>query len=136
MEKEREEMEKNQVNPYKRWKRVRWGLRLLRIRSGKSKSSNDIFKNKANNEQKRKLTRQRKLRHVTDDELGLKSIGNDAGPQSCPVSPDSGPGPGSGARTPNHAGGGHWSKSAVPQPLPRPQHTHNDLLGSSVTRFV
>ncbi|KAK6160760.1 hypothetical protein DH2020_004141 [Rehmannia glutinosa] len=114
-----------------RWKRreKKW-----KKNQGKSKSSNDIFKNKANNEQKRKLTRQRKLRHVTDDELGLKSIGNDAGPQSCPVSPDSGPGPGSGARTPNHAGGGHWSKSAVPQPLPRPQHTHNDLLGSSVTR--
>ncbi|KAL8058855.1 hypothetical protein ABFX02_03G048400 [Erythranthe guttata] len=95
---------------------------------GKSKSSNDIFKNingGGGDEQKRKLTRQRKLRHVTDDELGLKSGGgvHNNGSQSCPVSPDSGSGPGSGARTPSHCGGagGHWSKSAVPQPLPRPE---------------
>ncbi|PIN11235.1 MEKK [Handroanthus impetiginosus] len=89
---------------------------------GKSKSSNDIYMNKASDEQKRKLTRQRKLRHVTDDELGLKSGGVTDGSQSLPVSPVSGSGPGSGARTPHHGGGGcHWSKSAVPQPLPRPE---------------
>lgn len=118
---------------------------------GKSKSSNDIFKKEGSNEQKRKLTRQRKLRHVTDDELGLKSSGIDDRSQSWPVSPDSGSGPGSGARTPHHAGGGgHWSKSAVPQPLPRPklnyQLTQNDSPhgprlgagdppGSAFTRF-
>ncbi|KAK4429062.1 Mitogen-activated protein kinase kinase kinase [Sesamum alatum] len=88
---------------------------------GKSKSSNDIFKNTGSEEQKRKLTRQRKLRYATDDELGLESGVFRDGSESLPVSPDSGSGTVSGPRTPtHHAGGCHWSKSAVPQPLPRP----------------
>ncbi|KAL8524005.1 hypothetical protein ACS0TY_013823 [Phlomoides rotata] len=62
--------------------------------TGKSKSSNDILNKAAGSEQKRELTRQRKLRHITDDELGLNS---------APVSP--------------------WSNSVTPHPLPRPQ-TH------------
>ncbi|GFP97516.1 mitogen-activated protein kinase kinase kinase yoda [Phtheirospermum japonicum] len=96
---------------------------------GKSKSSNDIYKNTANQqEQKRKLTRARKLRHATDDELGLKSTAVDAGPQSLPVSPVSSSSYGSGARTPGPACGGHWSKSAVPQPLPRPEMNYQQTL--------
>ncbi|XP_057793766.1 mitogen-activated protein kinase kinase kinase 5-like isoform X2 [Salvia miltiorrhiza] len=89
---------------------------------GKSKSSNDIFIN----DQKRKLNRQRKLRHVTDDEVGVNSSAADDKSQSWPVSPDSGSGPASGARTPHPAAcDGHWSKSAVPQPLPRPEMNHH-----------
>ncbi|KAL3655222.1 hypothetical protein CASFOL_001008 [Castilleja foliolosa] len=111
---------------------------------GKSKSSNDIYKNTANHqEQKRKLTRVRKLRHASDDELGLKSTALDAGPQSLPVSPVSSSSYGLGAKTPRHICGEHWSKSAVPQPLPRPemnyQQTQTDCsygpaASSSVTR--
>ncbi|KAL1539504.1 mitogen-activated protein kinase kinase kinase [Salvia divinorum] len=86
---------------------------------GKSKSSNDIF---SGNDQKRKLVRQRKLRHVTDDEVGV----NSSATQSWPVSPDSGSGPASEARTPPSVTcDGHWSKSAVPQPLPHPQINHH-----------
>lgn len=54
---------------------------------------------------KRILNRQRKLRYVTEDGLGLC-------PQSTPVSPDDG----SESRSPHH-----WSKSAVPLPLPLPE---------------
>lgn len=54
---------------------------------------------------KRRLNRQRKLRYVTEDGLGLS-------PQSTPVSPDDG----SESRSPHH-----WSKSAVPLPLPLPE---------------
>ncbi|KAG8377653.1 hypothetical protein BUALT_Bualt08G0055300 [Buddleja alternifolia] len=94
--------------------------------NGKSKSSNDIYKNNvgaSSDEQKRRLTRQRKLRHVTDDELGFKSTAVHDGSQSLPVSPKSGLVPSSGTRTPRGGGGcvGHWSKSAVPQPLPLPE---------------
>ncbi|CAA3025962.1 mitogen-activated kinase kinase kinase YODA-like [Olea europaea subsp. europaea] len=92
---------------------------------GKSKSSNDIFKNNSckNNEQGRKLTRQRKLRHATDDELGLRPGVFNERSQSCPVSPDSSSAwrPASEPRTPRRADVGHWSKSAVPQPLPLPE---------------
>lgn len=91
---------------------------------GKSRSSNDIFKNSSNknNGQGKKLTRQRKLRHATDDELGLRSAVFSERSQSCPVSPDSVSawGPASEPRTPSRADVGHWSKSAVPQPLPLP----------------
>lgn len=92
----------------------------------KSKSSNDIFNNSgSSNDQKRKMTRLRKLRHVTDDEVGVNSsatAGINDRSQSLPVSPNSGSGQASGARTPHHtACSGHWSKSAVPQPLPRPE---------------
>ncbi|XP_051124023.1 mitogen-activated protein kinase kinase kinase 5-like [Andrographis paniculata] len=100
---------------------------------GKSKSSNDILRNEGRNEQRRKLTRQRKLRYVTDDELGLTSTGIiHEGLQSLPVSPDCGAAPGSVPRTPNRATSlsCHWSKSVVPQPLPLPevscQAKHND----------
>lgn len=55
---------------------------------------------------KRKLTRQRKLRHVGDDELGLRPV------KSLPASPDKD----SESRSPHH-----WSRSAVPQPLPLPE---------------
>ncbi|KAL0288375.1 UNVERIFIED_CONTAM: Mitogen-activated protein kinase kinase kinase [Sesamum angustifolium] len=117
---------------------------------GKSKSSNDIFTSTGSKEQKRKLTRQRKLRYATDDELGLKSAVIRDGSESWPVSPDSGLGTVSGPRTPHHAGGCHWSKSAVPLPLPRPGMNHQlgqfdgshgpragvvDPPGSAVTRF-
>ncbi|KAL0438656.1 UNVERIFIED_CONTAM: hypothetical protein Slati_2348600 [Sesamum latifolium] len=96
---------------------------------GKSKSSNDIFKSTGSKEQKRKLTRQRKLRATMTNwgpmtELGLKSDVIRDGSESWPVSPDSGSGTVSAPRTPHHAGGGHWSKSAVPQPLPRPGMNH------------
>ncbi|XP_011083921.1 mitogen-activated protein kinase kinase kinase 5-like [Sesamum indicum] len=118
---------------------------------GKSKSSNDIFKNTGSKEQKRKLTRQRKLRYATDDELGLKSGVTRDGSESWPVSPDSGSGTVSGPRTPHHAGGCHWSKSAVPLPLPRPGMNYQvgqcdgshgpragvvDPPGSAVTRNI
>lgn len=56
---------------------------------------------------KRRLTRQRKLRYVTEDGLGLC-------PQSMPASPDDG----SESRTPPR-----WFKSAVPLPLPLPELT-------------
>ncbi|KAH6765039.1 mitogen-activated protein kinase kinase kinase 5 [Perilla frutescens var. hirtella] len=94
---------------------------------GKSKSSNDILNNSAtSNDQKRKLlTRQRKLRHVTDDEVGVNSTSTaviEERSQSWPVSPVSGSVPASGAPTPHHAAYvDHWSKSVVPQPLPRPE---------------
>ncbi|KAG9150369.1 hypothetical protein Leryth_014546 [Lithospermum erythrorhizon] len=68
--------------------------------------------------QRKKLTRQNNLRHISDDEAGLR-------PQSMPVSPEF-----SSSRSPIH-----WSKSAVPQPLPLPdvtfqpkQNINNDHL--------
>ncbi|RAL47294.1 hypothetical protein DM860_013259 [Cuscuta australis] len=65
----------------------------------------------------RRLTRQRRLRHATDDELGLGfgviSDKQSSRSKSLPVSPDSG------SRLPRH--GGHSSKSALPQPLPLPK---------------
>ncbi|KAL2455140.1 mitogen-activated protein kinase kinase kinase 5 [Abeliophyllum distichum] len=99
---------------------------------GKSKSSNDIFKNL--NRQGRKLTRQKKLRHATDDQLGLRPGVFNERSQSCPVSPDSGSpwGPASEPRTLHPAYVDHWSKSAVPLPLPLPelnsQSKQNDYL--------
>lgn len=115
---------------------------------GKSKSSNDIFNNNSSGSsggatsvdpKKKLLTRQVKLRHVSDEEVGINSA---EGSQSWPVSPDSGSGPTSGARTPHRAASaGHWSKSAVPQPLPRPELSHqppqNDSPGdpSPLARF-
>ncbi|XP_073031817.1 mitogen-activated protein kinase kinase kinase 5-like isoform X1 [Primulina eburnea] len=83
-------------------------------------------------DQKKKLTRQRKLRYLTDDEVGQGRSSLD-GSQSWPVSPDSESVP----QTPR--GGGHWSNTAVPQPLPLPgvtfQSKQNDSLhGSSAAR--
>ncbi|XP_022879928.1 mitogen-activated protein kinase kinase kinase 5-like isoform X2 [Olea europaea var. sylvestris] len=103
---------------------------------GKSKSSNDIFKNSSNknNGQGKKLTRQRKLRHATDDELGLRSAVFNERSQSCPVSPDSCSawGPESESHTPSRADIGHWSKSAVPQPLPLPESNSQPKLNDSL----
>ncbi|KAG9148098.1 hypothetical protein Leryth_003672 [Lithospermum erythrorhizon] len=53
--------------------------------------------------QRKRLTRQKNLRYISDDEVGVW-------PQSMPVSPES--------FTLRSAF--HWSKSAVPQPLPLP----------------
>lgn len=61
---------------------------------------------------KKKLTRQRKLRHVTGKEFGLGLDPSKDRSQSLPVSPDSE------LRSPRKSG--HWSVSAVPQPLPLP----------------
>ncbi|KAM7514192.1 hypothetical protein LguiA_003775 [Lonicera macranthoides] len=64
---------------------------------------------------RRRLTRQRKLRHVSDGELGLRpSTGNDRS-RSLPVSPNSG------SRSPHKHKREHRSMSAVPQPLPLPE---------------
>ncbi|KAJ8538039.1 hypothetical protein K7X08_014579 [Anisodus acutangulus] len=69
----------------------------------------------------RRLTRQRKLRHVSDDHLGLKrpniqSLIIDERSKSLPVSTDFG----SGYKSPRHLC--HGSKSsAVPLPLPLPE---------------
>lgn len=60
---------------------------------------------------RRKLTRQRKLRHVTEFDLGLQPV--DDRSKSLPVSPNSGS-----LSPPNFR---HWSVSAVPQPLPLPE---------------
>ncbi|MCD7469125.1 hypothetical protein HAX54_007942 [Datura stramonium] len=73
----------------------------------------------------RRLTRQRKLRHVSDDDLGLRrpniqALIIDDRSKSLPVSPDSYADFGSGSRSPHHHR--HWSKnSAVPLPLPLPE---------------
>lgn len=53
--------------------------------------------------QRKRLTRQKNLRYIGDDEVGLRA-------QSMPVSPQF-----STSKSPFH-----WSKSAVPQPLPLP----------------
>ncbi|XWS59073.1 hypothetical protein CRYUN_Cryun08bG0090900 [Craigia yunnanensis] len=72
--------------------------------------------NSCNNQaqQQRRLTRQKKLRHVTDDELGLRF--NDIyGSFSSPCSPDI-----TAARKSRSPDGSeHWSSSAVPLPLPK-----------------
>lgn len=60
---------------------------------------------------KRKLTRQRKLRHVTEFDLGLQPV--DDRSKSLPVSPNSGS-----LSPPNFR---HWSAAALPQPLPLPE---------------
>lgn len=67
----------------------------------------------------RRLMRQKKLRHVSDEDIGLSPAESS---RSSPVSPDS-------SRNPRPSPGGwvgHWSSSAMPQPLPLP--------GSSATR--
>lgn len=60
----------------------------------------------------RRLTRQRKLRHVTDQDLGLSLAVRTS---SSPVSPDSSLKPRSPCGVVDH-----WSSSAMPQPLPLP----------------
>ncbi|KAF3446227.1 hypothetical protein FNV43_RR11406 [Rhamnella rubrinervis] len=60
----------------------------------------------------RRLTRQRKLRHVTEQDLGLPSAERS---RSSPVSPDSSRNSRSPCRLVDH-----WSSFAMPQPLPLP----------------
>ncbi|KAJ4701817.1 Pkinase domain-containing protein [Melia azedarach] len=60
----------------------------------------------------RKLTRLRKLRHVSDDEVGFpltdRSISSSCSPDSA-------------RKSPSPCGSDHWSSSAVPKPLPLPE---------------
>ncbi|PSR99735.1 Mitogen-activated protein kinase kinase kinase [Actinidia chinensis var. chinensis] len=75
--------------------------------------SNDtnFFKNGGGRwESKRRLTRQRKLRHLADVDARLNRPDQS---RSLPVSPDSG--------SPSPANLEHWSAAAVPQPLPLPE---------------
>ena len=67
-----------------------------------------------------RLTRLRKLRHVTDDELGLRFNGIDR-LFSSPGSPYTTPA--SKSRSPDRLE--HWSLSAVPKPLPLPEVFRN-----------
>ncbi|KAK0577617.1 hypothetical protein LWI29_035826 [Acer saccharum] len=60
----------------------------------------------------RRLTRQRKLRYVTDDELGLSTVDR---PHSS-TSP-----PGSSWKSRSATGPGHWSSAPLPEPLPLPE---------------
>lgn len=63
--------------------------------------------------ERRRLTRSRKLRHATDDELGLGQLRSLGQSQSTPVSPESTPK----SRCPPH----QWWSTAVPLPLPLPE---------------
>ncbi|GMI91193.1 hypothetical protein HRI_002788600 [Hibiscus trionum] len=74
--------------------------------------------NSSNNQaqQQRRLTRQRKLRHLTDDELGSR-FGDIHRSFSSPCSPDTPPGKDS--RSPERLD--HWSSYAEPKPLPLPE---------------
>ncbi|XP_022772825.1 mitogen-activated protein kinase kinase kinase 5-like isoform X2 [Durio zibethinus] len=76
--------------------------------------------NNQGQQQQRRLTRQRKLRHATDDELGLRFSDIDRSFSS----------PGSPVRTPARKLRSpdwleHWSSSAVPKPLPLPEVFRN-----------
>ncbi|XP_031373373.1 mitogen-activated protein kinase kinase kinase 5-like isoform X2 [Punica granatum] len=70
--------------------------------------------------ERRRLTRQRKLRHATDDELGLSLS------RSTPVSPESTPK----SRSPPGGVNRRWS-TAVPQPLPLPELVSGRAAGPS-----
>ncbi|XP_038716038.1 mitogen-activated protein kinase kinase kinase 5-like isoform X2 [Tripterygium wilfordii] len=84
----------------------------------------------------RRLTRQRKLRHVSENELGLQSRDSS---RSLPSSPDSN------NPKPRLLGGSdHWSLFAVPQPLPLPDLSRirrpdlnlgSGLIGSPEARY-
>lgn len=63
---------------------------------------------------KKKLTRQRKLRHVTVEDFSVPEEDDGVRSKSLPGSPNSE------ARSPPRLPQ-HWSFSAVPQPLPRPK---------------
>lgn len=74
----------------------------------------------------RKLTRQRKLRHVSDDDLGLRrpniqALIIDERSKSLPGSPDSYADFGSGSRSSHHHLRHCSNSSAVPLPLPLPE---------------
>ncbi|XP_016476605.1 mitogen-activated protein kinase kinase kinase 5-like isoform X1 [Nicotiana tabacum] len=83
----------------------------------------------------RRLTRQRKLRHVSDDELRLwglniQSLIIDERSKSLPVSPEFYADFGSGSRSPHHLR--HWSTSSpVPLPLPLPELNKQNLTVDS-----
>ena len=79
--------------------------------------------NSCNNQaqqKQRRLTRQKKLRHVTDDEIGLRFNDIDRA-FSSPCSPDMTVARKS--RSPDRLE--HWSSSAVPKPLPLPEVFRN-----------
>lgn len=59
----------------------------------------------------RRLTRQRKLRHLSDYDVGLQFTDD----SSLPASPHSS------LKSRSSGGSEHWSSSAVPQPLPLPE---------------
>lgn len=98
----------------------------------------DFFHNHGHSHSQRRLTRQRKLRHVSDEDLGFHSSHRF---RSSPCSPDF-------ARKLKSvlasAGSDHWSSSAVPQPLPlpeaslprRPDSTSREGSGSPVWRWA
>ncbi|KAK8551920.1 hypothetical protein V6N13_120350 [Hibiscus sabdariffa] len=67
-------------------------------------------------QQQRRLTRQRKLRHLTDDEVGER-FGDIHRSFSSPCSPDTPVGKDS--RSPERLG--HWSSLPEPKPLPLPE---------------
>ncbi|GAA0167127.1 non-receptor serine/threonine protein kinase [Lithospermum erythrorhizon] len=96
----------------------------LKSSSASSSPSNSIEKVEihqyCSSSPKRRLTRQRKLRNVSDDQLCL---GRPV--KSLPVSPEY-----SHIRSENH-----WSKSAVPQPLPLPHvnlQTNHRNIGTEI----
>ncbi|XVE69997.1 hypothetical protein DITRI_Ditri10aG0036300 [Diplodiscus trichospermus] len=76
--------------------------------------------------QQRRLTRQRKLRHVTDDELGLRFKDVHLS-FSSPGSPDMT----AGRKSRSHDRLDHWSSSAVPKPLPLPEVFKNQKSKTS-----
>ncbi|KAI4316747.1 hypothetical protein L6164_024695 [Bauhinia variegata] len=63
--------------------------------------------------QQRRLTRQRKLRHLSPHDVGLHFT--DTEPSSLPATPQSS------RKSMSPGGSDHWSSSAVPQPLPLPE---------------
>lgn len=86
------------------------------LKQGKC-NDGDFFQNLGHSLAQRRLTRQRKLWHVSDDDIEFHF------PQrshSSPCSPDSSLKSNSSSASP---GSYHWSFSAVPQPLPLPEAT-------------
>ncbi|KAI9399657.1 hypothetical protein POPTR_002G129100v4 [Populus trichocarpa] len=78
----------------------------------------------------KKLERQRKLRHVSDQELGLNLNLTDR-PSSPPADPDSA------KKSWSPGGADHWSSVAVPHPLPVPESLltrKRESLGSVLTQ--
>ncbi|KAH8516500.1 hypothetical protein H0E87_004732 [Populus deltoides] len=81
---------------------------------------------------RKKLERQRKLRHVSDQELGLNLTLTDR-PNSPPADPDSA------KKSWSPGGADHWSSVAVPHPLPVPESLltrKRELLGSVLTLVI
>ncbi|XVF36214.1 hypothetical protein REPUB_Repub19eG0039100 [Reevesia pubescens] len=89
----------------------------------------DNTANEGNNQtqhQKRRLTRQKKIRHVTHDELGLR-FNDIVRSFSSPGSPDTP----AARKSKSPDGLEHWSLSAVPKPLPLPEVFVNRKVKSS-----